>query len=206
MRKTAIAFLLSAVAFIALAATPLEPRVRAAVFPEVKRDELRALGSGVLPVLVHMYETTPDETQRTNIAVAFYVLGQKSDAAKRVLMRDVHTANESLRIQVQWALGRVSDDPQVIDVLADIMQHDTSPLFRDKAACALAEDQIHLSDAQKGRLFAKVIPALRDPKPQVRTIAITVLQIQTGQTKGYNPNAALAEREKRVQEWEQWLA
>ena len=45
---------------------------------------------------------------------------------------------------MQWALGRVSDDPAVVDVLLENMRNDPNPLFRDKAACALAYDQIHL--------------------------------------------------------------
>jgi hypothetical protein len=120
-------------------------------------------------------------------------------------MRDVHTANSQLRLQVQWALGRVSSDPDVVDVLSDIMQHDSSPLFRDKAACALANDQIHLTDRQKVVLLRKVIAALRDPNTQVRTIAMQVLQIQTGQTKGFRPFAKEPEREKVVKEWERWI-
>ena len=35
----------------------------------------------------------------------------KSADAKRALMGDVHTGTRRLRLQVQWALGRVSDDP-----------------------------------------------------------------------------------------------
>ena len=51
---------------------------------------------------------------------------------------------------MQWALGRVSDDPDVVDVLLENMQNDPCPLFRDKAACALAYDQIHLAPGAEG--------------------------------------------------------
>jgi hypothetical protein len=54
------------------------------------------------------------------------------------LLKDVPAQNEKLRIQVQWALGRVSDDEEIVDILANIMVNDPSALFRDKAACALA--------------------------------------------------------------------
>ena len=77
---------------------------------------------------------------------------------------------------MQWALGRVSDDPAVIDVLLDNMRNDPVPLFRDKAACALAYDQVHLSPAQKLRLFEGLIGALDDPKLQVRQVAIQALR------------------------------
>ncbi len=181
-----------------------ERQVSALLFPTAKVEEVRALGPGVLPVLARVYERS-DPQQRAVIAETFYALGWKSPDAKRVLMRDVHTQDAHLRLQVQWALGRVSDDPDVVDVLLANMQDDGNPLFRDKAACALANDQIHLSEAQKVRLYEGLIRALRDPKPQVRDIALKALQIQTGQTKGYNPNGSPDEREAAVQAWLRWL-
>ena len=189
----------------AAAGAPVDERqVSALLFPTAKVEEVRALGPGVLPVLARVYERS-DPQQRAVIAETFYALGWKSPDAKRVLMRDVHTQDAHLRLQVQWALGRVSDDPDVVDVLLANMQDDGNPLFRDKAACALANDQIHLSEAQKVRLYEGLIRALRDPKPQVRDIALKALQIQTGQTKGYNPNGSPDEREAAVQAWLRWL-
>ena len=120
-------------------------------------------------------------------------------------MKDVQTQNSKLRLQVQWALGRVSNDDDVVDVLLNNMQNDSNPLFRDKAACALANDQIHLTRKQKARLFEGLIHALGDPKLQVRSIASLALQIQTGQTKNFNPNGPSVEREARIQEWMRWL-
>lgn len=109
---------------------------------------LKNLGTGVLPVMVGLYRTA-SESDRANIAAAFYRLGWKSPEAKRALTPDVHTANQALRIQVQYALGRVSSDSDVVDVLLDNMQNDANPLFRDKAACALAYDQIHLTERER---------------------------------------------------------
>jgi len=106
---------------------------------------------------------------------------------------------------VQWALGRVSDDPAVIDVLLDNMRNDPVPLFRDKAACALAYDQVHLAPAQKLRLFEGLIGALDDPKLQVRQVAIQALSILTRQTKGYSPGGDAAERSASVAVWQRWL-
>jgi hypothetical protein len=167
-------------------------------------DKLRQLGPGVMPVLAKIYESS-DEAQRTEIAGNFYVLAWKSTDAKRVLMRDVHSRNEALRVSVQYALGRVSDDPDVVSTLATIMQRDDNAHFRDKAACALAYDQVHLSDKQKVALLRQVIPALRSPIQQVRTISIQILQIRTGQSKGYNAFGRPADREKAVKEWERWI-
>jgi HEAT repeat protein len=169
-----------------------------------KTAELKALGRDVLPVLARLYEAS-DLAQRTRIAQAFYALGWKSAEAKRALLRDVHTPNPQLRLQVQWALGRVSSDNDVVDVLLNNMQHDANPLFRDKAACALASDQIHLSELQKVRLYAGLIQALGDSKRDVRRIAMLALQIQTGQTKGFNPDAPVTERDSKIREWKQWL-
>ena len=166
---------------------------------------IQALGPGVMPELARLYSSS-SEAERTTLASVFYSLGWKSAEAKRALMADAHTSNQGLRLQVQWALGRVSDDPDVVDVLLDNMQNDLVPLFRDKAACALANDQIHLAPAQKVRLFEGLIGALDDPKPQVRQIALLALQILTGQTKGFNPGAAVGTQRAAIEAWQGWLA
>ena len=169
-----------------------------------KIAELKALGRDVLPVMARLYEAS-DLAQRTRIAQTFYALGWKSTEAKRALLKDVHTPNQQLRLEVQWALGRVSNDADVVEVLLNNMQHDGNPLFRDKAACALASDQIHLTERQKVGLYAGLIQALGDPKPDVRRIAMLALQIQTGQTKGFNPDAPIAARDAKIREWKLWL-
>lgn len=169
-------------------------------------EAIRPMGPSVLPELARLYSSTPDARQRATIAYVFYSLGWKSAEAKQALLGDVHTDDQTLRLQVQWALGRVSDDPDVIEVLLDNMRNDPQPLFRDKAACALAYDQIHLAPAQKLRLFAGLILALDDEKPQVRQVALQALQILTGQTKGYLPNAEPQARSHAVEAWRRWLA
>ena len=165
---------------------------------------LKNLGTGVLPVMVQLYRTA-NESDRVNIAEAFYGLGWKSPEAKRALTPDVHTGNQALRIQVQYALGRVSSDADVVDVLLDNMQNDANPLFRDKAACALAYDQIHLTEREKVRLYDGLIQALSDPKLDVRSIAALALSIQTGQTKGFNANGTPAQRDASIREWRKWI-
>jgi HEAT repeat protein len=181
-----------------------EVRLRAAA---VAGDwqQVKEMGPAVLPALVRIY-TSSSVKDRATVAYVFYSLGWKSPEAKRALMADVHTEDRALRLQVQWALGRVSDDPDVVDVLLANMKDDPVPLFRDKAACALAYDQIHLAPAQRLRLFEGLIGALGDEKPQVRQIALQALQILTGQTKGYRADADPASRVKAVDEWKKWLA
>ncbi len=168
-------------------------------------DAIRQRGVETMPELVRLYESAGEEAERARVANAFYQLGWKSEDARRALMRDVHTSNQDLRLSVQYALGRVSDDAAVVDVLLENMQDDANPLFRDKAACALAYDQIHLSEAQKVRLFAGLIHALGDPKPQVRAIAIQALEIHTGQRKGFSPNGDTSARAAAIAQWEEWL-
>lgn len=165
---------------------------------------VQAMGADALPALAQVYGESSTEV-RARIAEIFYNLGWKSEDAKRALMADAHTTDQALRLQVQWALGRVSDDPAVVDVLLDNMRNDPVPLFRDKAACALAHDQVHLSAAQKLRLFEGLIGALEDPKPQVRQVAIQALSILTHQTKGYAPNGDPAARSVAVAAWRRWL-
>ena len=179
--------------------------VRELLGPPVRFEELRAQGPEVLPVMAQLY-TVSDDTARTRIANTFYRLGWPSQEAYAALMQDIHSTNPRLRLEVQWALGRVSGDDQVVDTLLDIMRNDGNALFRDKAACALANDQIHLSDTQKADLYAGLIEGLEDPKPQVRRISIQALKIHTGQTQGYKPAASAAERARSVQEWKRWLA
>ena len=165
---------------------------------------VQAMGRDALPELVRLYRES-DAGERARIAEVFYNLGWKSEAAKQALMADVRTSDPALRLQVQWALGRVSDDPAVVDVLLDNMRNDPVPLFRDKAACALAYDQIHLPPAQKARLFEGLIAALDDAKPQVRQIALQALQILTGQTKGFDPGGPPESRRRAVEQWQRWL-
>ena len=179
------AFTISA---LSLQARPQTTQVSSARVHELvsQRDiaGLKAAGTGVLPIMAQLYASS-DQTQRANIAELFFQLSWKSPEAKQALMKDVHTQNENLRLQVQWALGRVSSDLDVVDVLLANMRNDANPLFRDKAACALAYDQVHLTERQKVRLYEGLIQGLSDSKLDVRHISLLALTIQTGQTKNF---------------------
>jgi HEAT repeat protein len=197
-----LAFVVAAVslAIFASAGTTLQEAVAADDIEAIK-----AMGPSVMPRLARLYGAA-DEAGRQRIATVFYRLGWKSEEAKDALMKDVHTPNRGLRLEVQWALGRVSNDVAVVDVLLDNMQNDAQILFRDKAACALAYDQVHLTPAQKVHLYEGLIRALDDPKLDVRRIAVTVLQIQTGQDKGFRFAGPPEARARAVEAWRQWLA
>lgn len=191
----------------AVVADPLQRIVAKAEADPSDIDTLRKLGAAALSELAKIYERSDPDT-KVRIARLFYKLGSESRDAKRVLMRDVHTNHPTLRLEVQWALGRVSADDDVVDVLVDNMNHDANALFRDKAACGLANDQIHLNPRQRARLLRKVIASLASSTAQVRTIAKQVLQILTGQNdaKGFNPTGPEQERQVAIARWQRWLA
>src|SRR5262249_54521082 len=90
---------------------------------------IRALGRTVLPKLVQLYEASKDAAFKARVAQTLYELGWQSPEAKLALMKDVHTLDSNLRLQVQWALGRVSSDQDVVDTLFANMRNDSNPLF-----------------------------------------------------------------------------
>ena len=200
LRTLAFVALTVFLAAFASAGTTLENAVAADDLEAIK-----AMGPSVMPRLVRLY-AAGDEEHRQRVATLFYRLGWKSEEAKDALMKDVHTPNQGLRLSVQYALGRVSSDVSVVDALLDNMQNDAQLLFRDKAACALAYDQVHLTPAQKVHLFEGLIRALDDSKVDVRRIAALVLQIQTGQDKGFRFADPPDARGRAVEAWRQWLA
>lgn len=175
------------------------------ILTNYRYEELKKFGPDIVEPLVHLYETG-DESTKEKAAHGLYYLSLKSEHAREVLMKDVHTENQQLRLSVQWALGRVSSDESVVKTLLDNMRNDPNPLFRDKAACALAHDQVHLTEKQRVILLQGLVDALEDDKDDVRRIALLALQIQTGQTKGYKPDAPGVARKVLVQPWKWWIA
>ena len=122
-------------------------------------NAIKSLGPDVMPILSDLYLVS-DIKQKRVIANIFYQLKLESEEAKNALIQDVKTNDENLRISVQYALGRVSSNQEVVDALLDNMQHDNNAYFRDKAACALAYDQIHLTDLEKIRMYEGLIKGL----------------------------------------------
>lgn len=167
-------------------------------------DGLRALGDEAVASMVWLYELS-EEAERTRLANLFYKMGVRSQVAERALVRDFHSENVELRLAVQYALGRVSDDPMVIETLLYTLENDRDPLMRDKAACALAYDQIHLDAKRKVRIYEGLIAALSNPKAQVRAVSIQALSILTGQTKGFHALYPEDRRERSIAMWQHWL-
>src|SRR5471030_2007492 len=98
--------------------TPLQTLDRAGI------ERLRAQGLAVLAPLVEIYRKS-SEADRAVVAWIFYSLGWKSKEAKAALLKDIGTRDQRLRMQVQYALGRVSDDPDVVETLSRIMRTDS---------------------------------------------------------------------------------
>lgn len=167
-------------------------------------DGLRALGDEAITSMVWLYELS-EEPERIHLANLFYKMGVQSQEAERALIRDFHSGNIELHLAVQYALGRVSDDPMVIETLLYTLENDRDPLIRDKAACALAYDQIHLDAKQKVRVYEGLIAALENPKIQVRAVSIQALSILTGETKGFHPLYPEDRRERSIAMWQHWL-
>lgn len=167
-------------------------------------EGLRALGEEAVTSMVWLYELS-EESERIRLANLFYKMSVRSQVAERALVRDFHSENVELRLAVQYALGRVSDDPMVIETLLYTLENDRDPLVRDKAACALAYDQVHLDAKAKVRVYEGLIAALSNPKSQVRAVSIQALSILTGQTKGFHPLYPEDRRERSIAMWQQWL-
>lgn len=205
MRATALLLLALFAAAPAAAGEIDESALLALVGDWDRFAEIEALGPDVLPVLARAYEGETDPERRRTLANVFYRLGWESPDAKRVLLVDLHTDEPNLRLAVQWALGRVSADEDVVPALLEIMRHDQNALFRDKAACALASDQIHIDALQRRALLEGLVDALEDPQPQVRGIALQALRIHTGQDKGFQPGGPAGDRAAAVARWRHWL-
>jgi hypothetical protein len=179
----------------------IDQAVLEAAVTALDTDAVERIGSDAMPVLVRMYrEAAPD--RRARIAAMFYRLGWKSEEAKGALMEDIHTTDEMLRIRVQWALGRVSNDDDVVDALLDNMRNGFNARVRDKAGCGLAYDQIHLTDRQKASLYRRLIERLEDPSTEQRSLAIRVLKAHTGQTRGFHP---LVAKPEALESWQRWI-
>jgi len=189
---------------VSVAAAAAAPSV-AALAGQGDVAALQRLGPEIVPELARLYEQG-GEAERWKLAALFSRLNWQSPRLEAVLLRDVHSPNQGLRIAVQYALGHVAADDRVVDLLLDAMRHDHDPVIQDKAACSLSYDQVLLSEPQKIRLFGELIRSLEDPDLYIRSLAIQALAVYTGQHKGFIPNAPPEHRRLSVARWQQWLA
>src|SRR5262245_12985013 len=97
---TRIAFLLIAtLVSLPLQGAPEADIAKIQTFVTQRNTEaLKNMGTSALPALVQLYRDS-DEAGKANVAAMFSQLGWKSPEAKQVLMMDVRTPIESLRIE-----------------------------------------------------------------------------------------------------------
>jgi len=184
--------------------TDIETLDRLLASKNINVQALKSMGPAIMPNLVTLYKKG-NSTRRATIAWVWYKLAWKSPAAREAMLADMDTTHKTLRLQIQWAIGHVSNDTEVVHILLDKLMNDPNPLFSEKAACALASDQIHLNDFQRVELLDGLISGMESDSPQVRDFSIRAMQIQTGQRKQYNANAPAGERAQQVRIWRQWL-
>ncbi|MEM1152700.1 MAG: HEAT repeat domain-containing protein [Pseudomonadota bacterium] len=175
------------------------------VYPREDIADIRDIGPDALQPIITAYQSTEDHTRKAQLARLLWDIGLESDEASSVLLEDAKTEHRTLRVNVQYALGSVSADEVVVETLLDNMRNDPNAFFRDKAACALAYNQKHLSYDQKYDLYRGLIEGLSDEKPQVRSISIQALRIHTGQTMGFHPEALVGSRDESIARWYTWL-
>ncbi len=133
------------------AAAQIEPAKVRTLVNQYNAQALKEYGPAILPVLVKLYEQSPNEDERGNVATMFYQLGWKSEEAKRVLMKDVHTQNQLLRMRVQYALGRVSSDVLMSWMFCfRICRMIQIPYFGTKRHAHSRTIQIHLNGTPEG--------------------------------------------------------
>lgn len=172
--------------------------------PQSNIRAIKAIGPDALDPIAIAY-AEGDETQRVRLAWLMWRLGLENEKAADVLLKDAKTENKSLRLNVQYALGSVSGDRVVVDTLLDTMLNDENGLFRDKAACALANDQRHLDYEQRYYLYRGLIKGLSNELYQIRDISIKALKIHTGQKMGYVALGGPENRIESIARWNEWL-
>jgi hypothetical protein len=165
---------------------------------------IKSLGPEVVEHLLGRYEQSED-SEKAKLASLLWHLGWQNEEAAEVLLADIHTEDQALRVTVQYALGHISTNPTVVSALLDNMRNDDNAFFRDKAACALAYDQPNLNQHQKYFLYRGLIDGLSDEKYQVRNISIKALKIQTGQRFGFSAKADQSQRSTSIDQWKSWL-
>lgn len=172
--------------------------------PREQLDVIRGFGPDVIPHILDRYSAS-DNKGKAKLAALLWSINWKSEEAARVLLQDAKTQDRTLRVNIQYALGHLSDNPLVVQTLLDNMRNDPNPFLRDKAACALAHNQVNLDMQQKYYLYRGLIEGLGDEKAQVRHISIKALKIHTGQTMGFSASDDPQVRNAAIIGWRKWL-
>jgi hypothetical protein len=165
---------------------------------------IKAIGPDAVDPIAEAY-AAGDLRQKERLAWLLWRLRLENEKATQVLLKDAKTRHTDLRLNVQYALGSVSGDKVVVDTLLDTMRNDKNGLFRDKAACSMANDLWHLDYQQRYYLFRGLIDGLGDELYQIRNISIKALHAHTGQKMGYTPKGGAESRIEAIARWNEWL-
>lgn len=168
-------------------------------------DEIESFGYGAIPILTELYSEAESNSEKSRIAWVFWRLGWKSPEIEQAMAADLESNDANLKVWVQWGIAKSTQSSEVINKLVYNLENDPSPFVRDKAACALASDFIHISPSQRLIILKGLVAGLDNEILQVRKSSLQALQIQTGQSKGFVPTAEEAERAQSIAEWNQWL-
>lgn len=167
--------------------------------------EIEHFGYGAIPILVELYSEAQTNLEKSRIAWVFWRLGWKSPEIEHAMAADLESDDANLKVWVQWGIAKSTQSSEVINKLVYNLENDPSPFVRDKAACALASDFIHISPSQRLIILKGLVAGLDNEILQVRKSSLQALQIQTGQSKGFVPNADEQARAESIAEWHKWL-
>ncbi len=168
-------------------------------------EDIEHFGYSAIPILTELYRESADTRKKSRIAHVFWRLGWQSTEIEDALMDDLDAKDPYLKVQVQWGIAKSTQSNKVIEKLLHNLENDPSPFVRDKAACALASDFVHISPEQRLNIISGLIGGLSNEIKQVRSSSILALKIHTGQTKGFVAADTLSNRNKSIERWNLWL-
>jgi len=168
-------------------------------------DDIQHFGYGAIAILTELYKESSSNSEKAKIASIFWRLGWKSQEIEETLMPDLDADDDYLKVQAQWGIAKSTVNSDVISKLLDNLENDPSPFVRDKAACALASDFIHISPAQKIQILRGLVEGLNSEITQVRASSILALKVRTGQTKGFVAGADIESRLQSIKTWGEWV-
>ena len=172
---------------------------------DIPIEEIRSFGYGAIPILTELYEEADTNLEKSRIAWAFWKLGWKSPEIEEALIEDLDSSDANLKVWVQWGIAQSTVNDTVIRKVLYNLENDPSPFVRDKAACALASDFVHISESQRVLIYRGLIDGLSNDTQQIRASSIQALKVKTGQTKNYNAAGDAASREEAITAWNEWL-
>lgn len=172
---------------------------------DIPLEEIETFGYDAIPFLTELYAEADNNLDKSRIAWVFWRLGWKSTEIEQALLPDLDTSDANFKVWVQWGIAKSTQSDEVINKLLFNLENDPSPFVRDKAACALASDFIHISPTQRITILRGLVDGLSNETQQIRGSSIQALLVQTGQTKNYVATADVSSRAQAIDVWEEWV-